>query len=171
MEVEKETGNEPLQKTGQTVDILLEDVMDLDFENLDITTEDISFDEVDEHIQENLEDELVKQALEKGVDLRRYAQEVEEQLRVAEAASINDYLRESNNIAALHTEIRTCDDLLLGMEKMLGVFQTDLGSISNEIQSLQEQSLSMNKKLRNRKEVHTKLSRVVNEVMIPPDMV
>eukprot|EP00123_Amoebidium_parasiticum_P020524 comp51628_c0_seq1/m.47678 comp51628_c0_seq1/g.47678 ORF comp51628_c0_seq1/g.47678 comp51628_c0_seq1/m.47678 type:complete len:716 (-) comp51628_c0_seq1:104-2251(-) len=162
-------GNRPEDKDEP--ESILDDVLDMDFDNLDITTEDVSFDEVDEHIQENLEDELVKQALEQGVDLRRYAQEVEQQLRVAEAASIGDYLRESGNIASLHAQIRTCDQLLQGMEQMLGVFQADLGSISSEIQTLQAQSLSMNEKLKNRKEVHSKLGRVVNELVIPPDMI
>ena len=37
------------------------------------------------------------------------------------------------------------------MEEMLGGFQTDLHSISSEIQLLQQQSLAMNIKLRNRK--------------------
>lgn len=39
------------------------------------------------------------------------------------------------------------------MENMLGQFQSDLGNISGEIQTLQEQSLSMNVKLKNRKAV------------------
>jgi vacuolar protein sorting-associated protein 52 len=37
------------------------------------------------------------------------------------------------------------------METMLGGFQTDLHAISAEIQSLQQRSLAMNIKLRNRK--------------------
>ena len=36
------------------------------------------------------------------------------------------------------------------MEEMLNGFQSDLSSISTEIQSLQEQSISMNVKLKNR---------------------
>ena len=37
------------------------------------------------------------------------------------------------------------------MEQMLGGFQSDLHSISSEIQTLQQRSLAMNIKLRNRK--------------------
>lgn len=36
------------------------------------------------------------------------------------------------------------------MEQMLNGFQGDLSSISNEIQTLQEQSIAMNIKLKNR---------------------
>lgn len=36
------------------------------------------------------------------------------------------------------------------MEEMLSGFQSDLGSISSEIQFLQEQSVQMNVKLKNR---------------------
>lgn len=37
------------------------------------------------------------------------------------------------------------------MEELLSVFQSDLGNISGEIQSLQEQSTFMSVKLKNRK--------------------
>ena len=37
------------------------------------------------------------------------------------------------------------------MEQLLGGFQADLGSLSDEIETLQQQSISMNIKLRNRK--------------------
>lgn len=43
-----------------------------------------------ERIQENLEDELLKSALEQGMDLRQYAQGVEDELHKVERASIQD---------------------------------------------------------------------------------
>ncbi|KNC73761.1 hypothetical protein SARC_13683, partial [Sphaeroforma arctica JP610] len=75
-------GNQPSLGASSTAAALLSDedglldALGLDMENLDITTEDISFDEVGLHIQENLEDDLIKQALQSGVDLREYAQQV-----------------------------------------------------------------------------------------------
>ncbi|PFX27268.1 Vacuolar protein sorting-associated protein 52-like [Stylophora pistillata] len=88
--------------------------VDLDLGELDLTSQDeFILDEVDVHIQENLEDELVKEALEKE----------------------------------------------------------DLGSISSEIQTLQEQSLSMNIKLKNRQAIKGELSQFVGEIAIPPSMV
>jgi hypothetical protein len=57
------------------------------------------------------------------------------------------------------------------MEKMLNSFQTDLGSISHEIQSLQEQSITMNIKLKNRQAVRGELSQFVDEMVVPEKMI
>ena len=42
------------------------------------------------HIQANLEDELVQEALRKGLDLRQYSREIESELRQVELRSIED---------------------------------------------------------------------------------
>jgi hypothetical protein len=60
-------------------------------------------------------------------------------------------MKESDNLVSLHAKIRECDTILTHMESLLGGFQADLGSISSEIKNLQEQSMSMGIKLRNRK--------------------
>ncbi|KAK3087387.1 hypothetical protein FSP39_005256 [Pinctada imbricata] len=57
------------------------------------------------------------------------------------------------------------------MEQMLNGFQGDLSSISTEIQSLQEQSVSMNVKLKNRQAVRGELSQFVDEMVIPEHMI
>ncbi len=57
------------------------------------------------------------------------------------------------------------------MEEMLAKFQADLGSISSEIQSLQEQSLEMNLKLQNRQAVRGELSQFVDDMVIPQLMI
>ncbi|XP_074653909.1 vacuolar protein sorting-associated protein 52 homolog [Tubulanus polymorphus] len=57
------------------------------------------------------------------------------------------------------------------MEEMLNSFQADLGSISHEIQSLQEQSVAMNIKLKNRQAVRGELSQFVDEMVIPDTMI
>ncbi|XP_073242432.1 vacuolar protein sorting-associated protein 52 homolog [Porites lutea] len=146
--------------------------IDLDLGELDLTSQDeFILDEVDVHIQENLEDELVKEALEKGVDLRQYSRQIEGELHEVENASILDYIKESENIASLHNQIASCDTILESMEKMLTSFQEDLGSISSEIQTLQEQSLSMNIRLKNRQAVRGELSQFVDEMVITSPMV
>jgi hypothetical protein len=53
-------------------------------------------------------------------------------------------------------QIKECDDILVAMEGMLGRFQSDLGNISTEIRSLQEQSASMSVRLRNRRAVQAR---------------
>ncbi|KAH6928650.1 hypothetical protein HPB50_018171 [Hyalomma asiaticum] len=103
--------------------------------------DDPAFDEVDVHIQENLEDEFIQQALQSGMDLRQYSLQVEKDLKEVENASIQDYIKESVNIASLHNQIAACDQILERMENMLKTFQEDLGSISHEILTLQQQNI------------------------------
>lgn len=117
------------------------------------------------------QDAAVQEALLKGTDLRNYASEVESALRAVERESIHDYIKESENLAGLHTQIRDCDNVLDSMEQMLRGFQTDLGSISAQIKYLQDESLSMNVKLRNRKSAETQLSTFIHQIVIAPELI
>ncbi|XP_069343824.1 vacuolar protein sorting-associated protein 52 homolog [Eulemur rufifrons] len=139
--------------------------------DLDITSNEFILDEVDVHIQANLEDELVKEALKTGVDLRHYSKQVELELQQIEQKSIRDYIQESENIASLHNQITACDAVLERMEQMLGAFQSDLSSISSEIRTLQEQSGAMNIRLRNRQAVRGKLGELVDGLVVPSALV
>ncbi|XP_049329130.1 vacuolar protein sorting-associated protein 52 homolog [Astyanax mexicanus] len=143
----------------------------LNLGDLDITTDEFILDEVDIHIQANLEDELVQEALKTGVDLRQYSKQVEAELQRIEQASIKDYIKESQNIASLHNQITACDSILERMEEMLSGFQSDLSSISSEIQTLQQQSVSMNIRLKNRQAVRSQLSQLVDELVVPSTMI
>lgn len=51
-------------------------------------------------------------AISQGVDLREYSQSIESDLRQVEIDSINDYLKEANNLSSLYKEIRECDAIL-----------------------------------------------------------
>ncbi|KAK1155019.1 hypothetical protein AOXY_G27338 [Acipenser oxyrinchus oxyrinchus] len=148
-----------------------EGVPGLNLRDLDLTSDEFILDEVDIHIQANLEDELVKEALKTGVDLRQYSKQVETELQHIEQASIKDYIKESQNIASLHNQITACDSILERMEQMLSSFQADLSSISCEIQTLQEQSVAMNIKLKNRQSVRSELSQLVDELVVPSTMI
>ncbi|KAJ8299910.1 hypothetical protein KUTeg_021429, partial [Tegillarca granosa] len=128
------------------------DDINLKLGELDLTSEDFWLDEVDVHIQKNLEDEIVKEALNTGVDLRQYSKQIEKEL-------LN--IKESQNIASLHKQIAACDTIL----------ESDLSSISTEIQSLQEQSITMNVKLKNRQAIRGELSQFVDEMVIPEAMI
>ncbi|XP_056597294.1 vacuolar protein sorting-associated protein 52 homolog [Triplophysa dalaica] len=143
----------------------------LNLGDLDLTTDEFILDEVDIHIQANLEDDLVKEALKTGVDLRQYSKQVETELQRIEQASIKDYIKESQNIASLHNQITACDSILERMEGMLSSFQSDLSSISSEIQTLQQQSVSMNMRLKNRQAVRSQLSQLVDELVVPSTMI
>ena len=61
-------------------------------------------------------------------------------------------------------QIRQCDGVLDGMESMLRGFQGDLANISAQIKFLQDESLSMNVKLRNRKAAETQLSGFIDNL-------
>jgi len=157
---------------------------------LSISSDDYFLEEADSHIQANLGDSVVKEALKSGVDLREYSAQVwtnlffelnknksgnkndcflkvENELKEAENLSIQDYIRESQNIASLHHQVSysiflsgpsetvkvirqssllkivECDQILENMQKILMSFQTDLGSISNEILTLQQESVQV----------------------------
>uniref|UniRef100_A0A673U8Z2 Vacuolar protein sorting-associated protein 52 homolog n=1 Tax=Suricata suricatta TaxID=37032 RepID=A0A673U8Z2_SURSU len=138
---------------------------------LDISSDEFILDEVDVHIQANLEDELVMEALKTGVDLRHYSKQVELELQQIEQKSIRDYIQESENIASLHNQITACDAVLERMEQMLGAFQSDLSSISSEIRTLQEQSGAMNIRLRNRQAVRGKLGELVDGLIVPSALI
>ncbi|XP_065647465.1 vacuolar protein sorting-associated protein 52 homolog isoform X3 [Hydra vulgaris] len=148
------------------------DKIDINLGELDLSSQDETIlDELDDFIQRNLQDELVNNALNKGVDLRQYSKQVEADLRMVENDSIEDYIKESNNISSLHKQIKACDGILETMENMLSSFQVDLRSISLEIQTLQEQSLCMNIKLKNRQAIKGELSQFIDEMIVPETMI
>ena len=72
---------------------------------------------------------------------------------------------------AFAAQIRQCDGVLDGMESMLRGFQGDLANISAQIKFLQDESLSMNVKLRNRKAAETQLSGFIDNLVVPPQLV
>jgi len=127
--------------------------------------------ELDEDLRSFENDELVKAALAKGVDLRKYAKSVDDELRQVERDSIMDYIHEAEELATLHTQIKQCDGILDNMESMLSGFQGDLASISAEIKHLQDESISINIRLRNRKAVEGQLSDFITQAVIPPALV
>ncbi|XP_061520368.1 vacuolar protein sorting-associated protein 52 homolog [Phycodurus eques] len=169
--------NTAAERTTQAAMAYLHDEMSdgemaqLHLGELDLTTDELILDEVDLHIQANLEDELVKEALQTGVDLRQYSKQVEAELERIEHASIKDYIKESQNIALLHQQISACDAILERMEEMLSGFQSDLSSISSEIHTLQRQSLGMNVRLKNRQAVRGRLGQLVDELLVPGAMI
>lgn len=153
-----------------TDEILADDAL---HQETDFTSgsDDYLLDEIDVYIQANLEDEIVKEALKTGVDLRHYSKTVEVELLEVENASILDYIRESKNIASLHAQIASCDQVLQVMEEMLNGFQSNLKSISNEIQTLQQQSVMMSQRLKNRQAIRGELSQFVDEMVVPEAMI
>ena len=137
----------------------------------DLESLSIDIDEVDDDLTAFQQDELVKRALTAGVDLTRYSADIDSQLQAAEQASIDDYVTQSTPLTALHTQLTSCDGILVGMSGLLGKFQDDLGAISAEIESLQRKSKSMSVQLNNRKEAEHRLYQFVHHVYLPESLV
>ena len=118
-------------------------------------------------VEESLEDELVRDVLQSGVDLRSYSGQVEKELRSIESDLVRDYLKESPKIANLHEEITGCDKILERLEGILCTFQADLGNICQEILNLQEESVSLSIRLKHKQIIRGELSQFVAEIIVP----
>eukprot|EP00252_Welwitschia_mirabilis_P021348 TRINITY_DN5467_c0_g1_i1.p1 TRINITY_DN5467_c0_g1~~TRINITY_DN5467_c0_g1_i1.p1 ORF type:complete len:789 (+),score=162.25 TRINITY_DN5467_c0_g1_i1:86-2452(+) len=134
-------------------------------------SDDICFEGLQEELEDCRNDEVVAKILEKGTELREYAKGVEENLRQVELESIQDYINESDNLVLLHAEIRECDSILTQMEALLEGFQSEIGSISSEIKTLQEKSMGMGLKLKNRRVAELNLAHFIEDLVVPPKMI
>ncbi|XP_047544641.1 vacuolar protein sorting-associated protein 52 homolog [Vanessa atalanta] len=122
-------------------------------------------------LDKNLEDLEIQEVLKNGTDLREYALQIDKSIKEAEKNSVADYLKESENIASLHNQIEDCDSILEKMESMLLVFQNDLGSISNEIISLQKRSVNMSVQLSNRQALKGPLSSFIEDMAVSETLI
>ena len=70
---------------------------------------------------------------------------------------MHDYVDQVENFASLYSDVTECDKVLDQMQGLLQNFQQELSGISKEIKHLQDESLNMNIKLRNRKAAGVRL--------------
>jgi len=117
------------------------------------------------------ESHLISHALDDGLDLRQFANELAEKLSDAESKTVRMFLDNSAEAVDLHLRVKKCDDILEKVEMMLEGFQGSLGDLSREIRHLQDQSSSMGVKLTNRKSIRQYLSQLVDELVVPEEMV
>ncbi|TGZ85009.1 Vps52-domain-containing protein [Ascodesmis nigricans] len=83
--------------------------------------------------------------------------------------SPEEYEQEKERFLDLHRSIKACDEVLKSVEAYLSSFQSDLGAVSAEIESLQNRSMTLNRKLDNRKLTEKLLGPVVEDIVIPPN--
>jgi hypothetical protein len=152
--VEREVSLLPSSSTSDGVDLM-----------------DINFDDLKEDLVTLQKNELVSQALLDGVDLRNYSKKIDSELREIATNSVENYIAEIDNMAKLYSEVSNCDSILSEMQNFLTQFQTDLSGISTEIKHLQDESLAMNIKLRNRKVVESKLKSFLDCIVLPERMI
>eukprot|EP00953_Heterococcus_sp_UTEX-ZZ885_P007490 4533-Heterococcus_DN1.PRE.2 len=141
----------------------------LPLEDLD-GTDEIDFNGIDEDLKRFQKDDIVRQALSQGVDLRGYSRDIETELREVEMDSVREYVSQSDKVLELHNEIQGCDAILARMQEMLLGFQADLGGISDEIRHLQDESISLNIKLKNRRSAEERLGKFLSNVLVPPEL-
>src|SRR3989338_6282151 len=144
--------------------------IELNFDDLDITTEDPDFGELAELIEKFQEDPRMKEVLLQGVDMRTYSLQVEQDLSQLEREGINDLIDASENIVELHEQMEECDSILATMEQLLEKFQNDLGNINTEIKILQDQSSSMSVRVKNRREIGSQVSEFIDQLYIPKEL-
>lgn len=125
----------------------------------------------DQDVRESLNDEFVRDVLQSGVDLRVYSRQVESELKEVESDLVADYIKQSPNIAKLHGQINECDGILERLEGILCTFQADLGNICQEILTLQEESVSLSIRLKNKQFIRQELSSFIEEIIVPEDVI
>lgn len=117
-------------------------------------------------------DDPVAAALELGVrETKKVAANINSQLQLLEEESVGDYVASFDSFQDLHQEILATDAVLEKMERLLGTFQSDLSTISDEIRMLQGDSLQMNLKLQNRRALQSLMSDYVGSVVVSPQLV
>ncbi|WVZ59397.1 hypothetical protein U9M48_009543 [Paspalum notatum var. saurae] len=117
----------------------------------DSESEDISLDELEEELEEHKDYDVLITILTNGEKQRGMATLVEGNLGHIEESLIEDYIEDNDSLVLLHDQIHDCDIILSQIESFLSGFQVHIGSISSEIRSLQEKSLDISVKLKNRK--------------------
>ena len=132
---------------------------------------DFSFDSLQEDLEELRADDKVRGALDSGADLSAYADQVEKELKALVQDSIPDFVREAPETTALHEDIEACDAVLANIEQILLEFQKDLGGISEEIRHLQEGSMEMGIKLKNRRAVELRFRAFLEQLTVPEALV
>lgn len=86
-------------------------------------------------------------------------------------SSVEDYVAETENLQGLQGQIHVCDQILSELEGILSKFETDLGKTTREIKELQDESVKMSNKVRNRREAETKLHNFIEQVTPNPALV
>ena len=76
----------------------------------------------------------------------------------------------NEQVIDLHKQMQECDAVLARMQDMLLGFQTDLGGISEEIKHLQDESLTMSIKLKNRRTVEEMLHKFLDNASLSPEL-
>ncbi|KAF2198111.1 Sac2 family protein [Delitschia confertaspora ATCC 74209] len=92
-------------------------------------------------------------------------------VHIYSAQPVEESDKEKHRFEDLHRSIIACDGVLKSVETYLTNFQSDLGVVSTEIESLQNRSIALNTKLENRKVVEKLLGPAVEDISVSPAVV
>lgn len=84
---------------------------------------------------------------------------------------VEEYDKEKDKFDDLHRSILACDEVLKSVQTYLTGFQSDLGAVSAEIETLQSRSIALNTQLENRKVVEKLLGPSVEDFSLSPALV
>ena len=102
----------------------------------------------------------------KKLDLRHMCDTVVQELEVVEKEAAYDYIKVSEELEQLGTELSTADGIMAELEQVLFDFKDHLESIKNEMTSLQEKSNQMNTSLSNRKKLQSMLNSFIDSAVL-----
>lgn len=107
-----------------------------------------------------------------GLSLEEFVAKQDQPRRAAnsgvDAQTLQQFEKERDKFQDLHSAITGCDDVSKSVEMYLSEFQTELGAVSAEIESLQTRSIQLNAMLENRRKVEKLLGPAVEEISISP---
>ncbi|KAJ6144350.1 hypothetical protein N7470_008245 [Penicillium chermesinum] len=87
------------------------------------------------------------------------------------AQTVQQFEQERDKFQGLHTSISGCDEVSKSVELYLSDFQSELGAVSAEIETLQTRSTQLNAMLENRRNVEKLLGPAVEEISLSPKAV
>ena len=149
-------------------------LINFDLGELDITTNDddslIDFEEIDDDLMHFSQDNLVKEALQKGVDLRIYSATIDTDIQIKEEIVLMDYINNAEELSILYHAAKDVANKLNQANTMLSQFQNELFHVSAEISDLQLNSLTMSNKVKNRTKAQRKLHNFIQTIYIPDDI-
>lgn len=84
-----------------------------------------------------------------ALDLKSYSSTIQSELNSLEMDCIEIYKQNSHTISSLRQDMTECDGILSSLQEMLLGFQADLGGLSGDIRSLQQESQNLGIQLTN----------------------
>jgi hypothetical protein len=152
---------------NEMVDQSLPSVDDIDFGDLEESEPAFLH---DDDLDEVVDNEEVRKKISEGVDIAQYLEQVETQLYDIDRQSVLEYLSERENFAVLYNEMAETEKVLAQMEKMLNVFQSDIGTITSEILKMQKEAKLKELQVEQRRQAEQDLSKFINSTMLPDNL-